>query len=427
MLSHVKSVDEIEKICYNSIGKSMPCNQSEERMSAVMLKGLSAIVFIPDDTAKTGLPRPLLLSPVLGAPLLSWLSEALYDSGVGRFFLVCHERYVTEACSCLPKEAEVMTAADSNAADLLHVFLSTADENEDSVTILTGPAIFTPLLANRSGSPRASCAYRADREQLMTALDEDFRFSQFLRENCSVLSDYDGYYTVDSPAAALQFAQKLRQDQMLRLMKQGVEVYDAEQCYMEPGVRIEPGAKLLPGVMLRGNTIIRAHAVIGPWSVIENSEIGERSTVNASQVSDSKLASDVHVGPYAHLREGVQLGRGVKIGNFVEVKNSSLGENTWASHLSYLGDAEIGAGCNFGCGTVTVNFDRVQKHKTTVEDDAFIGCNSSLIAPLHIGKGAYVAAGTTVTEDVPENALTIARIRQSNKKEWSSRHKLPKE
>lgn len=396
-------------------------------MPAVMLKGLSAIVFIPDDTAKTGFPHPMLLSPVLGAPLLAWVSEALYDSGIGRFFLVCHERYVAEACACLPKEAEVMTAADSNAADLLHVFLSTADESEDSVTILTGPAIFAPLLASRSGSPKAACAYRADREQLMTALDEDFHFSQFLRENCAVLSDYDGFFTIDSPATALQLAQKLRQDRMLRLIKQGVEIYDADQCYIEPGVRIEPGAKLLPGAILRGDTLIRAHAVIGPWSVIENSEIGEGSTVNASQVSNSKVAAEVHIGPYAHLREGVRLGRGVKIGNFVELKNSSLGENTWASHLSYLGDAEIGADCNFGCGTVTVNFDRVQKHQTTVEDGAFIGCNSSLIAPLHIGKGAYVAAGTTVTEDVPENALTIARIRQSNKKEWASRHKLPKE
>lgn len=396
-------------------------------MSATMLKGLSAIVFIPDDTSKTGLVRPLLLSPVLGAPLLAWLSDALYDSGVGRFFLVCHERFVQEACACLPKEAEVMTTADSNAADLLHVFLSTADESEEAVTILTGPAIYTPLLASRSGSPKGACVYRADREQLMTALDEDFHFTRFLRENCAVLSDYDGFFTIDSPAAILKLADQLRRDRMLRLMKQGVEIYDADSCYIEPTVRIEPGAKLLPGTMLKGSSLIRASAVIGPWSVVENAEIGARSTVNASQIYNSKVAADVQIGPYAHLRDGAQLSRGVKIGNFVEVKNSKLGENTWASHLSYLGDAEVGAGCNFGCGTVTVNFDRVQKHKTTVDDEVFVGCNSSLIAPLHIGKGAYIAAGSTVTEDVPENALAIARNRQSNKKEWASRHKRPKE
>lgn len=392
-----------------------------------MLKGLSAIVFIPDDSAKMGFSRPLMLSKVLGAPLLAWLSDAMYDSGVGRFFLVCHERFVAEACACLPKEAEVMTTADANAADLLHVFLSTADESEETVTILAGPTVFCPLLANRSGSPKAAAAYRADREQLMTALDEDFYFPQFLIENCSVLSDFDGYFIVDSPAAALTLADRLRRDRMLRLMKQGVEIYDADNCYIEPTVRIETGAKLLPGTMLKGNSIIRSGSVIGPWSVVENSEIGERSVINTSQVYDSKVAADVQVGPYAHLREGAQLGRGVKLGNFVEVKNSVLGENTWASHLSYLGDAEIGERCNFGCGTVTVNYDRVQKHKTTVEDDSFIGCNSSLIAPLHIGKGSYIAAGTTVTEDVPDHALAIARIRQSHKKEWSLRHKRPKE
>ncbi|MBQ4565078.1 MAG: hypothetical protein IJA48_01900 [Oscillospiraceae bacterium] len=392
-----------------------------------MLKGLSAIVFLPDDSSKTGYPRPLMLSKVLGAPLLAWLSDALYDSGVGRFFLVCHERFVAEACACLPKEAEVMTTADANAADLLHVFLSTADESEELVTILAGPAVFCPLLASRSGSPKAAPAYRADREQLMTALDEDFYFPRFLRDNCAVLSDFDGFFTVDSPAAALNLADRLRRDRMLRLMKQGVEIYDADSCYIEPTVRIETGARLLPGTMLKGSSIIRSGSVIGPWSVVENAEIGERSVINASQVYNSKVASDVQVGPYAHLRDGAQLGRGVKIGNFVEVKNSTLGENTWASHLSYLGDAEIGERCNFGCGTVTVNYDRVEKHKTTVEDDSFIGCNSSLIAPLHIGKGSYIAAGTTVTEDVPDHALAIARIRQSHKKEWSLRHKRPKE
>lgn len=392
-----------------------------------MLKGLSAIVFLPDDSSKTGYPRPLMLSKVLGAPLLAWLSDALYDSGVGRFFLVCHERFVAEACACLPKEAEVMTTADANAADLLHVFLSTADESEELVTILAGPAVFCPLLASRSGSPKAAPAYRADREQLMTALDEDFYFPRFLRDNCAVLSDFDGFFTVDSPAAALNLADRLRRDRMLRLMKQGVEIYDADSCYIEPTVRIETGARLLPGTMLKGSSIIRSGSVIGPWSVVENAEIGERSVINTSQVCNSKVASDVQVGPYAHLRDGAQLGRGVKIGNFVEVKNSTLGENTWASHLSYLGDAEIGERCNFGCGTVTVNYDRVEKHKTTVEDDSFIGCNSSLIAPLHIGKGSYIAAGTTVTEDVPDHALAIARIRQSHKKEWSLRHKRPKE
>lgn len=388
-----------------------------------MLNGLSAVIFVPDDTSKTGLPQPLLLHRVLGAPLLQWLTETLYCGGVGRFFLVCHDRFVAQAKACLPKEAEVMTTMDSSPADLLHVFLSTAEEEEEDIAVIAGPVIFAPQLARRSGTPQSAPVYRANRERLMEALDENFSFSRFLRENCGVMSDFDGFYPVDSAAALLNFADLLRRDRVLRLQKQGVEIYDPDNCYIEPSVRIEPGAKILPGAILKGNTIIRSEALIGPWSVIENSEIGEGSSVNASQVYGSKVAAQVNIGPYAHIRPDSELEKGVKIGNFVEVKNAKIGENTWASHLSYIGDAQVGSRCNFGCGTVTVNFDRKEKHRTTVGDDAFIGCHSALVAPVTVGNGAYIAAGSTVTSDVPDNALAIARARQTNKKDWASKHK----
>lgn len=387
------------------------------------MEGMSAVIFIPDDTAKTGFPQPMMLQSVHGATLLSWLSDSLFDSGIGRFFLVCHDRYAEQARKCLPSDAEVMTTADSNPADLLHVFLSTADDDE--ITIVAGAAIYAPTLPNHGGSAKTSCVCKASTEELMTALDENFSFARFLRENCSFLSDSDGYYTVDSPAALLELADLLRRDKMLRLMKQGVEIFDANNCYVAPSVRIEPGAKLLNGAVLRGNCLIRSESIIGPWAVIENSEIGERTTVNASQVYGAKIASDCMIGPYAHIRPDTELARGVKIGNFVEVKNSSIGEDTWASHLSYIGDARFGARCNLGCGTVTVNFDRVDKHRTTVGDDAFIGCNSSLIAPVTVGNGAYIAAGSTITDDVPDQALAISRTRQTVKKDWSSKHKVP--
>ncbi len=382
---------------------------------------LSAVIFVPDDTAKTGFPQPTMLQKVYGYELLSWLSEALYSSGIGRFFLVCHDRYVQQARACLPAEAEIMTTADSNPADLLHVFLSTADEDE--VTIVAGSAIYAPTLAVRTDAPKPSCICRASREALMDALDDNFSFSRFLRENCAFLSDCDGCFTVDSPAALLEMANMIRRDRMLRLMKQGVEIEDADNCDIAPSARIEPGVILRKGAILRENCIIRSESIIGPWSVIESSEIGERTVVNASQIYASKVAADCMIGPYAHLRADTVLERGVKIGNFVEVKNSHIGENTWASHLSYIGDAQFGARCNLGCGTVTVNFDRVNKHQTTVGDDAFIGCNSALIAPLTVGNGAYIAAGSTVTDDVPDQALAISRTRQTNKKDWAAKHK----
>lgn len=385
--------------------------------------GLSAVIFVPDDSAKTGLPQPLLLQNVLGAPLLAWLTDSLYNDGIGRFFLVCHDKFVEQACACLPPHAEVMTTMDRNPADLLHVFLSTTEADEADITVVAGPIIHAPMLAKRSGTPVSANIFRANRELLMDALDENFVFSHFLKENCAVLSDYDGYFTVDSAAAALDMAVMLRRDRALRLMKQGVEIFDPDNCYISPGVRIETGAKLLPGSVLRGKTIVRSEAVIGPWSVVEDSEIGENAKVYNSMVFGSKIAANSMVGPFAHIREGSDIGRNVRIGNFVEVKNSKIGENTMASHLSYVGDAEVGGGCNLGSGTATVNFDRVTKHKTTIADNAFIGCHTALIAPVTVGEGAYIAAGSVITDDVPENALGIARSRQSNKKDWAAKHK----
>ncbi len=388
-----------------------------------MVNGSSAVIFLPDDTAKTGLPCPLMLHSVLGAPLLEWLANGLFGSGIGRFFLVCRERFTQAAVACIPKEAQVMTTADNDPADLLHVFLSTAEEEEEELYVIAAPTVYAPNLARRSGSPNHAAVYLAGRERLMEALDENFSFSRFLKGNCGILSDYDGFFPVDSAAAALELADLLRRDRILQLQKQGVEIYDADNCYIEPSVRLEPGVKLLPGAILKGKSVIRSNSLIGPWSLIENSEIGPDCTVNASQIYDSKLAGGVQVGPYAHLRQKCLLEKGVKIGNFVEMKNAKVGENTWASHLSYVGDAQVGSGCNFGCGTVTVNFDRKEKHQTTVGDNAFVGCHSALIAPVTVGEGAYIAAGSVITGDVPENALAIARSRQVNKKDWASKHK----
>lgn len=391
------------------------------------MDGLSAVIFVPDDTAKTGYSQPLMLHRVLGAPLLAWLADAMFDSGVGRFFLVCRDRYIDQARACLPDGAEVMTSADSDPADLLHVFLSTADEAEREIPIIAGPAVYLPHLPPLSETPRSACVCSVAREALMAALDENFSFSQFLRNNGTVLSDHDGYYTVSSPAAALELSGLLRRNQMLRLQKQGVEIFDADQCYVEPTVRLEAGVRLLPGAILRGRSILRAGAEIGPWSVVQDSEIGERAVINASQVYDSFVGADANIGPFAHIRSGCHLARGAFAGSFVELKAAQLGENTLVPHLSYLGDAELGDRCNVGCGTVTANFDRVKKHKTTVGDDAFLGCNTTLIAPVQVGSGAYVAAGSVITEDVPSGALGIARARQSNKKDWSVKHKQKEE
>ena len=386
------------------------------------MSGLSAVIFISDDCGKTGYPQPTMLSPFMGVPLLTWLSHALVEGGFGRFFLVGHEPYLSKAKACMPSRAELMTSADSDPADQLHVFLSTADDADEDVTIIAGPTLFLPMAKNSHGQ-MDSTAYVVQREPLMDALDNDFSFSRFLHDNGKVLRDQQGFFSVDSPSVFPDLIPLLRRDQSLRLAAQGVDIFDPNNCYIAPTVRLEKGAQLLPGTILRGNSLIRAGAVIGPWSVIENSEIGEGSIVNASQVYDSTIAQGAFVGPYSHVRAGTELGKNSHIGSFVETKNAKIGENTWASHLAYLGDAEIGSHCNLGCGTATANFDRVNKHKTTIGDNAFIGCNTVLVAPIQVGDGAYIGAGSTITEDVPENALGIARNRQSNKKDWATKHK----
>ena len=213
--------------------------------------GMSAVIFIPDDTAKTGYPQPLMLQSVMGAPLLAWLANALFDSGVGRFFLVCHDRYVEVARACLPAEAEVMTTMDSDPADLLHVFLSTAEDAEHTITVVTGPAVYLPQLAPQAAG-RFPRVYGVSREELMQALDEHFSFARFLLDNGSPMNEEQAMYSVASPAELPEIAGLLQRNRLLALARTGVEIYDASSCYVEPSVRVAPGARLLPGTMLRG-------------------------------------------------------------------------------------------------------------------------------------------------------------------------------
>ncbi len=157
--------------------------------------------------------------------------------------------------------------------------------------------------------------------------------------------------------------------------------------------------------------------------MLVDSIVGDGSVVNASQVHESVLGRDVHVGPYAHVRPRCQVADGCKVGAYVEVKNAVFGPGTKMSHLTYVGDADIGAGVNFGCGTITSNYDGFRKHRTVVGDGVFIGCNTNLIPPVTVGSGAYIAAGTTVTGDVEPDALAIGRVRQENKPGWAKKRR----
>lgn len=202
-------------------------------------------------------------------------------------------------------------------------------------------------------------------------------------------------------------------------MRAGVSIIDPASTYISAEAKIGADTILQPNVMIEGATIIGEDCLISSNSHIADSTIGDRTTIRSSEVHDSAVGDDTNVGPFAHLRPETRLGNKVKIGNFVEVKKAELGNGSKVSHLSYIGDAEVGTNVNIGCGTITVNYDGKNKHLTKIEDDSFIGCNSNLIAPVTVGKGSYVAAGSTISKNVPDDSLAIARARQENKEGYA--------
>lgn len=381
----------------------------------------SAVLFLLDDTYRTGSDIPLMLHRVLGVPLLEWLTRGLHEAGVGRFFLACAPALLDRAKACFPAGIELTAASDESPADQLHVFLSTADDAERDLLVVMGPVVYVPLM-RQPGSAQAN-ACMVDRLDLMTALDETAPIGHFLRRAGEPTTGGDGFFDVTGTEALPEIARLLIRDRLVRLMRAGVEIWDAENTYVTPGVTVGSGTVLLPGTVLEGRTKVGCGCTLGPNTRIIDSELGDGCVAEQSRVEGSKLEGDLHVGPFANLRPGTVLEKGSKAGAFVELKNTNVGAGAKVPHLSYLGDAAVGAGANIGCGTVTANFDRVEKHFTVVEEGAFLGCNTTLVAPVNVGKESYVAAGSVITEDVPPRALAISRAREQIKKEWALKNK----
>ncbi|WP_028543451.1 bifunctional UDP-N-acetylglucosamine diphosphorylase/glucosamine-1-phosphate N-acetyltransferase GlmU [Paenibacillus taiwanensis] len=212
---------------------------------------------------------------------------------------------------------------------------------------------------------------------------------------------------------ALSEAERLMRERInKRHMLNGVTIVDPMQTYIEAAVTIGADTVLHPGTVLRGSTVIGEECVIGPHVEITDSTISDRAAIAHSVASSARVGQDSSVGPFAYLRPGADIGQDVKIGDFVEIKNAVIDDHSKVSHLSYIGDAKVGKNVNIGCGAITVNYDGYNKSVTEIGDDAFIGSNVNLIAPIRIGNGAYVVAGSTITHHVADNDLAIARERQ---------------
>ncbi len=198
-------------------------------------------------------------------------------------------------------------------------------------------------------------------------------------------------------------------------LEHDVRILCADGIVIEEDVVIGPGTVIEPGVVLLGETIIGENCVITSGSRIENCIIGDGTVINASQCYRSRIGNEVSIGPFSHIRPNSEIEDHVHIGDFVEVKNSTLGVGTSVSHLTYVGDSDVGRNVNFGCGCVTVNYDGVHKFRCKIGDDAFIGCNTNLVAPVEVGNKAFIAAGSTITDGIPDGDFAIARARQVNK------------
>lgn len=276
--------------------------------------------------------------------------------------------------------------------------------------------------------------YCFDNQSLLQALDElkndNAQGEYYLTDCIEVLVDQGqkitAYTSADAEETmgvndrlALAEAEKAMRRRINEAhMRQGVTLIDPEHTYIESDVRIGQDTLIHPGTILRSGTEIGEDCVLGPNTEIVQSKIGDRCTIEQAKVIDSTVGQETKVGPYAYIRPGSAIGEACKIGDFVEVKNAVIKDRTKIPHLSYVGDADIGSGVNMGCGSITVNYDGENKHRTVVEDGSFIGCNVNLVAPVTVGEGSYVAAGSTITDSVPAESLAIARQRQTNKEQY---------
>lgn len=236
-----------------------------------------------------------------------------------------------------------------------------------------------------------------------------------------------GAYAADNADAVLgantrvqlhELNEILRKKTLEKLMLEGVSIPCTSSVIIDPDVKVGADTVILPGTIIKEGCEIGEDCVIGPNTVLYKTKVGDGVTLNAVQAEEAEVKDNANLGPFVHLRPNTVIGEHVHCGNFVEVKNSVIDHHTSVSHLTYVGDSDVGSGVNFGCGVVTVNFNGKTKNRCRIGDDAFIGCNTNLIAPVTIGDRAYTAAGSTITEDVPSDALSIARERQTNKEDW---------
>ena len=322
--------------------------------------------------------------------------------------------------SVLLKDALLQHQDEQNTATLITAQTADSEKSRRTVSNAAYPAISDEICGGWF-DVRALLSAAAQTEEC--GCQEEAAFPNMILELFQK-AEKTGVFSSIDPHPALrptslrrlsELNETARKSRLFELMDMGVLIPCMDGLMVGQNVQIGAGTTLLPGTILRGNTKIGENCTIGPNSLIEDSTVGNNTTLNAVQCYRSSVGCKVSIGPFCHIRPNTTIRDGVHIGDFVELKNSDIGQSTHIAHLTYIGDSDVGARVNFGCGVAVANYDGVHKYRCTIGDDAFIGCNTNLVAPVNIGNEGYTAAGSTITEDVPDEAMGIARARQVNK------------
>ena len=366
-----------------------------------------AVLFMPDDMTLTEGKTPLMLQPILFCPVLTWTFTELMGLGIERFFVVSDVRAHDLMRPYIPADADVTYVDGAKHGQELQKLL----EGETGRVVIVNGAVL-PVGVFSGGA-----VYHAETKECCRVLREHGAFAAFPK-GAEIMK---GFLPVGDEEELRAAQPMCRQKILEKHFANGVNIMDANTTYIDPRVEIGSGTLILPGTILKGKTVIGKNCTVGPNAMVNNCTVGDGTEINASQTNDSTIGSHTMVGPFAYVRPNSRIGDRVKVGDFVEIKNSVIGSGTKISHLTYVGDSDCGERINFGCGTVTTNYDGFKKFRCTIEDDAFIGCNTNLIAPVKVGKGSYIAAGSTVTDEVPQDGLAIARVKQVNKDGWAKK------
>ena len=346
-------------------------------------------------------------------------------------------------------------------ADLLEQFIESHEETKAAATVLTAmmpdPTGYGRIVRNQSGTVDKivehkdateeelqirevnSGMYCFDIKTLFKALDNvtndnaqgeyyltdvlEIIRAQGLMINAFVTNAFTQILGINSRYQLATAERILRQRKNIELMDSGVTILDPDSTFIDYDVTIGHDTTILPFTYIENGTTIGERCSIGPNCRLQNTKIGNDVTMQFVYSHDAEVDDEVVIGPYVHLRPGTKINKKVKIGNFVEVKNSNIGEGTKLPHLQYIGDSDVGQNVNVGCGTVTCNYDGKKKFRTTIGDNVFVGCNTSLVAPVKVGNGVYIAAGSAITQDIPDNNLAIGRARQVNKSTWKDKRR----